>query len=371
MEKKKEEWNPSNLLTEEKINKTIDNFAHFTFKISNSNALSGGLIAEKVDLDGYVCMSSVMSGTEYELMNNPSAQAKIYKRINAVIEGTEDVLFNNVNKNDVIYIKKQLSNIKSEQSSNLNTSNKRLKQIIIQDKNEKNEIENKELIILRSSGFAKVLTGLLKKEQEIDDKTVYRRKKAQMSFGGSNPINIGVNGYLMSNVLYFEAPQKNGKETNFDEAYKIHHTGIKLYDLVNIEFLKKYYAYQEQIDNKLRINAYLVNKEKELIEELFYYIKTAVSKKYKLLEANKENFSNKNLFSDNILKIGNEDKLIALTVLNKNINKNSDEMFINCLLAILKTKTFILDKRPTNLILTDTNIFNIKKILKELLWQNI
>lgn len=371
MEKKKEEWNPSNLLTEEKINKTIDNFAHFTFKISNSNALSGGLIAEKVDLDGYVCMSSVMVGTEYDLMNNPSAQAKIYKRINAIIEGTEDTLFNNINKNEVIYIKKQLSNIQSKQSSNLNLTNKRLKQIIIQDKNENNEIENKELIILRSSGFAKILAKSLKKEQEIDDKNFYKRKKAQLSFGGSNPINIGVNGYLMSNVLYFEAPQKHGKETNFDEAYKIHHTGIKLYDLINIDFLKKYYEYQKQTDNKLRINAYLINKEKELIENLFYYIKTAVNKKYKLLETHKESFNNKNLFSDNVLKKGNEDKLIALTILNKEINKNSDEIFINCLIAIIKTKTFIMDKKPTNLILTDTNVFNIKKNLKELLWQNI
>ena len=44
MKKKKEEWNPKNMLTKEKINKTIENFAHFTFKVSNSNALSGGFV---------------------------------------------------------------------------------------------------------------------------------------------------------------------------------------------------------------------------------------------------------------------------------------------------------------------------------------
>lgn len=35
------------MLTKEKINKTIENFAHFTFKVSNSNALSGGLRRKK------------------------------------------------------------------------------------------------------------------------------------------------------------------------------------------------------------------------------------------------------------------------------------------------------------------------------------
>ena len=176
MEKKKEEWNPNNLLTEDKINKTIANFAHFTFKISNSNALSGGLIAEKLDLDGYVCMSSVMDGTEYDLMNNPSAQAKIYKRINAVIEGAEEVLFNNINKNEVLYIKKQLSNIAPNQSTNLKVVNKRLKQVIIQDINRNGQIENKELIILRSSGFAKLLAKSLKKEQETDSEFIQEKK---------------------------------------------------------------------------------------------------------------------------------------------------------------------------------------------------
>lgn len=371
MIRKKEEWNPNNLLTEEKITKTIENFSHFSFKISNSNSLSGGLIAEKINLNGYVCMSSIMSGTEYDLMNNPSAQAKIFKRVNSVIENTENINFENIIQNDVLFIKNSLKNIDSSQNSNLRVSNKRLKQVIIQEKSLDNDIQNKELIILRSSGFGKLLSQALQQEQQIDDEKFYKRKKAQMSFGGANPINIGINGYLMSNVLYFEAPKKDKRETNFDEAYKIHNTGFKIYDLVSVDFLKKYYAYQQQIDDKNRINSYLLNKEKELVENLFYYIKSIVSKQYSLLEIHKSSFLNKDIFSDNILKIVNEDRLIALTTINKNINKDSDEKFINCLIAVIKSKTFMIENRATNLILTEVNVFNIKKNLRELLWQNI
>ena len=372
MENKKEEWNPKNMLTKEKINKTIENFAHFTFKVSNSNALSGGLLAEKIELDGYICMSNMMTGIEYDLMNNPAGHAKIYKRINAVIEGKEHDLFNNVEENDVLYIRNQLKNVSSNEKQNLNLANKRLKQVIVQSKNENNSFENKELIIVRSSGFAKILSKALKQEQELnkDDKKYYNRKKAQMSFGGANPINIGVNAYLMSNVLYFDAPKKP-KETNFSEAYKIHHVGFKIYDLVSVDFLKKYKEYQEKIDNKQKINNHLVNKEKELIESLFFNMKSTVNKQYQLLEINKEKFQNKKLFADNILKEGNEDRLIALTVINKDIDKTSDEKFINCLLSVLKSKTFVLDNKSVNLMLTDTNVINIKKILRELLWQNI
>lgn len=369
---KTEEWNPKNLLTQKNIDEAIESFAHFTFKLTHSNSLGGGLIAEKVDLDGYVCMSNIMSGNEYEIMDGITSKAKITKRINAVIDGTESQFFDNVNINDVTYIKQKLNTINLNQNLNLGLSNKRLKQIIIQEKNVDNKIENKELIILRSSGFAKILSKALQKEKELqnDDKNIRTRKKAQLSFGGANPINIGVNGYLMSNVLYFSAPEAN-KNINFEEAYKIHHSGLKLYDLVNIDFLKEYLNYQTQINNKTKINNYLKNKEQELIADLFYYMKSVTAKKYELLENNKESFSNKQVFSDNLLKTGNEDKLLAFYLIGKNPNSNSDEIFINCLLSVLKSKTFYIEKEAKNLNLSETNQMNIRKSLRELLWQNI
>lgn len=367
-----EEWNPKGIITQESIDQAIESFSHFTFKLTHSNALSGGLIADKVDLDGYVCMSNVMTGNEYEIMDKPVAKAKTVKRINAVIDGNQNKLFKNVNTNDVSYIKQKLNTVNINQNLNLNVPNKRLKHIIIQDKVSNNNIENKELIILRSSGFAKILSKSLQieKEKESKDKNIKIRKRAQLSFGGANPINIGINGYLMSNPLYFSAPEAN-KESDFNEAYKIHHNGLKLYDLINNDFLEQYYSYQSQINNKTIINSYLKEKEKQLINDLFYYIKNTASKKYTLLEKHKEFFPNKNIFSNNIMNDDINERLLAFYLIGKTENKDLDDVFINCFVSILRSKTFYINKKPENLLLTKDNEFNIRKILRELLWQNI
>lgn len=373
MKKKTEDWNLKNLLTQNNIDTVIENFAHFTFKLTHSNALSGGLIAEKVDLDGYVSMSSIMSGNEYEIMDKPVAKAKVAKRIMAVIDGMESEMFSNVNPNDVAYIKQKLKTINATQGLNLGVENKRLKQIIIQSVNTDNSLENKELIVLRSSGFAKILSKALQKEKEEHkgDKNIYSRKKAQLSFGGANPINIGINGYLMSNALYFATPKHNQKSSTFDEAYKIHVGGLKLYDLVSTDFLQKYESYQLQINSKEKINNYLKEKEKTLITDLFYHIKSVTAKKYELLVNNCEHFSNGKVFADNLSKEGNQDKLLAFYLIGKYLNTDSDELFITCLMAVLKNKSFYVNKESKRLVLSKTNEINIRKILEELLWQNI
>jgi hypothetical protein len=376
--KEKELWNDKNVMTEENVDKVIQNFGHFTFKVTNSNAVNGGLRAEKVDLDGYVCMSSLMTGSEYEMLNNPAGNAKIYKRINAVMEGREQEIFQNINPNDVLYIKKRMAEtIGKHQELNLDISNKRLKQIIIQ-KNTGEKIKNKELVILRSSGFSKVLSRALRKEREEkvegENKLYYTRKIAQMSFGGTKPLNIGVNGYLMSNVLYFNAPGSIDKDENFNEAYKIHYNGLKIYDLISIDFLKTYYNYLKRYNQKEKINTYMKDEESYLITGMFNQIKKTVTKKYQLLQNNIEHFPNGQLFADNLMKNQHPEKLLVFTLIDKGLIENSDEIFLNCILSVLNTKTFYLEpNKPLNLevVIGKANEINIRKTIKELLWQNI
>lgn len=375
-DKEKELWNDKDVMTEENVDKVIQNFGHFTFKVTNSNAVNGGLRAEKIELDGYVCMSSLMTGLEYEILNNPAGNAKVYKRINAVMEGREQELFENINPNDVLYIKKKMAETTGKaQELNLDVANKRLKQIIIQE-NTSGKIENKELVILRSSGFSKVLSRAIRKEREEkvegENKRYYTRKMAQMSFGGTKPLNIGVNGYLMSNVLYFNAPGSMNKDEEFNEAYKIHHGGLKIYDLVSSESLKTYYSYLKRYVQKDKINAYMKDEEIYLITAIFNQIKKMVAKKYQLLQKNIEHFPNGQLFSDNLMKNQHPERLLAFTLIDRKLVENSDEIFINCLLSILNTKTFYLEpNKPLNLTIGKANEMNIRKTLKELLWQNI
>lgn len=374
--KEKELWNDKGVMTEENVDKVIQNFGHFTFKVTNSNAVSGGLRAEKVELDGYVCMSSLMTGSEYEILNNPAGNAKVYKRINAVMEGREQDLFEDINLNDVLYIKKKMAEtLGKPQELNLDVANKRLKQIIVQE-NTGSQVENKELVILRSSGFSKILSRSLRKEREEksegENRLYYSRKTAQMSFGGTKPLNIGVNGYLMSNVLYFSAPGSTDKDEEFNEAYKIHHNGLKIYDLVNIEFLKTYYSYLKRYAQKEKINSYMKDEEIYLITAMFNQIKKIVAKKYQLLQKNIEHFPNGQLFSENLMRNQHPERLLAFTLIDKNLIENADEIFMNCLLSVLNTKTFYLESnKPLNLIIGKENELNIRKALKELLWQNI
>ena len=111
--------------------------------------------------------------------------------------------------------------------------------------------------------------------------------------------------------------------------------------------------------------------EKYLITALFNQMKKIVQKKYELLEKNKEHFPNDKIFSDNLLK-SKSARLLPFGLVDKALNEDFEELFINYLLEILHTKTFYLEKnKPLNLVIASTNETNIRKIVRELLWQNI
>lgn len=373
IEKIKEKWNEVNM-SHANIDSTMEKMGHFTFKMTNSNSTPGGLVADKIDLDGYVCMSNSMIGHEYDIMQNPGGNAKMLKRILSVIKGAENSEFEAVSQIDVDYIKTKIDSI-NKNSLNLNTQNKRLKNIIIQRKNG-NNIENKELVILRSPAFSKVLNDCLREEKNIrfensgtpDD--FYSRKIGKMSFGGSKPINVAVNAYSIT-PLYFEAPSSKNKDQQFRTAYFLHKNGISLPKLISDDLLFDYSEYLKQSDIKLRKNLNFRQKEEKIIFEILSLIQRDVRSCLAILTKNQQSLPGNDLFDPNL----NKNKKIAFSFIKKDLIKsNEDENFlIEIILSSLKTKSFK-DKnsnKMTNLFLDNDDTIRIKNLIKDFIWQNI
>lgn len=246
----------------------LDSLCHFTSKAVNSNAFGGIRLAADTKIDmPYVCVSAIGA------RKVPLDYVKMVSPYNTAAKALHEGYIPD-DKTSVLE-RGKLVNL-----NNLDGLNVRLRQSIIKDING----EYLSVTPLHSSGFSLLLRAkakklnedelavikelkkqdaqnrklqkpktklsqderkLLAELQKLNDHKKYRTLNfnfAVMSFGGTNPANIGMHAYSLSKPLLMNAPVES---TEIKEAYRFYHKGLQL--RIGHDFLREYYAYTQEL----------------------------------------------------------------------------------------------------------------------------
>lgn len=245
-EKEKELWVS---FDEDHYKHAIQKLVHFSTKAVNSNAIAGGVRIGNAGVDlPYIAVSTcdpVRVGLDY--MKNAGQEARIIKQVNAVLSGTHIDRFESVPEEDVAVILSARAALDVGPVSFVGDPDCHLKQLIMPSE----DGEDFCLTPLHSAGLNQLVNqreAVLIEAQETPVRRLFRR--ARMSFGGSNPHNIGLLIREMQTPLFFEAPRE---DAGAKKALSIHYKGFNYAHIGLIdEYLDWYDTIADQSNKHIR-----------------------------------------------------------------------------------------------------------------------
>jgi hypothetical protein len=208
------------------ISNAIRNFVHFSNKVTNSNTLAGGVrIANTQQLDLPVVAVQTLGANNVPLdyVSNAQQAATVARQLEAVADGTVDVLFFDVPPENLALYQQEYAAARNQAAEvRQDGIAKRLRQIILQDADGKDVA----LTPLGCAGLGLLLSQRLKQEREEQpEKDRVFRRRGFLELGGANPQNVGRHIRSLQRPLWFTAPTENPK---LRAAYAVHYNGISL-----------------------------------------------------------------------------------------------------------------------------------------------
>jgi hypothetical protein len=207
------------------ISQSIQDFVHFSAKLTNSNSPAAGIrlsADQRLDLP-YLSVRTLGSDkVPLDYTKNVGSVATIAKKLKAVEQNEVDELYTDIQEQDISHFKKCIAATITHHEIGTAEVGKRLRQVIVQD------AEGKDVALtpLVSAGLTALLEKRIQQEIATRNPEEYRfRSRAFLPIGGSNPQNVGRFVRSLQRPLWFSAPEEN---LDLRQALAIHYQGISL-----------------------------------------------------------------------------------------------------------------------------------------------